>query len=159
MKKYLIAMVGMLFFSSSVFAAGYGKAGCGLGSVVLGDDPGVQLFAATTNGTSASQAFGISSGTSNCDASGIVLAERQDDLFVAGNFENLEKEMALGEGEHLEVLASLVGCPAEQKVSFASYTQEHYSAIFASTETTPEEMLQALKGGLSSHPELSSCRH
>ena len=157
MKKYLFAIIVTVFFSSAAFAAGYGEAGCGLGSLIFGDSPGpVQIFAATTNGTSANQLFGISLGTSNCDASGIILAEKEDDLFVASNFDNLEKEMAGGEGEHLETLAGLLGCPAEKNPIFASYTQQNYSAIFASAQTTPDEMLQAVRTGVSSHPELAS---
>src|SRR3569832_2714255 len=45
----------------------YGSAGCGLGSIVFGSQPGfIQILAATTNGTFASQTFGITSGTSDC---------------------------------------------------------------------------------------------
>ncbi len=47
---------------------GYGMAGCGLGSLAFGDDNGkIQIIAATTNGTSGTQTFGITSGTSNCN--------------------------------------------------------------------------------------------
>ncbi len=51
----------------SAHAAPYGEAGCGLGSMIFGDSPGfVQVLAATTNGCSGSQTFGITTGTSNC---------------------------------------------------------------------------------------------
>ncbi len=157
MKKIIFAFVGMMIFTSSALAAGYGEAGCGLGSVIFGDTPGpVQIFAATTNGTSANQAFGITSGTSNCDASGIILAEKEGDLFAANNFENLEKEMAAGEGEHVSALAGILGCPSEKKATFASYAQQNYQAIFTSAETTPAEMLHAVRTGMTQHPELAS---
>ncbi|MBN4054485.1 DUF3015 domain-containing protein [Nitrospira defluvii] len=157
MKKYLIAIVVTVLFSSSAFAAGYGEAGCGLGSLIFGDSSGpVQIFAATTNGSTYSQLFGITSGTSNCDASGIILASKEDGLFVAGNFDNLEKEMAVGKGEHLNTLAGLLGCPAEKSPTFASYAQENYLAIFAGEQTTPDEMLQTVRTGMSTHPELAS---
>ncbi|MFQ5729978.1 MAG: DUF3015 domain-containing protein [Waddliaceae bacterium] len=156
MKNIIFALVGVMFFASSAFSAGYGEAGCGLGSIVFGDQPGaVQIFAATTNGTSYSQAFGITSGTSNCDASGIILAKEEGNVFAASNFDNLEKEMATGKGEHLNTLAGLLGCPAEKSPTFASYTQENYSAIFSSMQTTPDEMLQAVITGMSNHPELA----
>lgn len=157
MKKYLIVLLGTMLFSTPAFAAGYGEAGCGLGSLIFGNAEGpVQIIAATTNGTSLNQLFGITSGTSNCDASGIILAEKEDDLFVANNFENLEKEMAAGEGENLDTLAGLLGCPAQKNPVFASYAQQNYSAIFANVQTTPNEMLQAVRTGVSSHPELAS---
>ncbi len=161
MKKYLIVVMGMVFFSSPVFAAGYGEAGCGLGSLIFGDSPGpVQIFAATTNASSYSQLFGITSGTSNCDASGIILAEKEGDLFVASNFDHLEKEMAIGEGEHVSTLAGILGCPSDRGAQFASYAQNNYQVIFASDQTTPEEALQAVRTGMAQDPELSaSCIH
>ncbi len=156
-KLVMLTVLGLsLTFSSNGFAAGYGAAGCGLGSLVFGDEAGIiQIFAATTNGTSGSQTFGITSGTSNCDSSGLILSEKEDDLFVANNFENLEKEMAVGEGENLETLAGLLGCPSEKSPVFASYAQKNYSVIFASTQTTPNEMLQVVRTGVSTHPELA----
>ncbi|MFQ5542863.1 MAG: DUF3015 domain-containing protein [Nitrospiria bacterium] len=157
MKKVIVMIAGFLFFAPSAFAAGYGDAGCGLGSMVFGDAPGpVQIFAATTNGTSYSQGFGITSGTSNCDASGVILAERADDVFVVQNFDSLAKEMATGEGEHLTTLAGLLGCSADKNTEFASFTQQNYEAIFVSDQTTSAEMLSAVKREISSHPEFSS---
>src|SRR5438309_10501086 len=45
----------------------YGLAGCGLGSMIFGDQKGaIQILAATTNSTFGTPTFGISSGTSNC---------------------------------------------------------------------------------------------
>ncbi len=84
MKKILLVLLGLFFVSSNAFAAGYGDAGCGLGSMLFGNSPGKgsQILAVTTNGTGM-QSFGISSGTSNCDATdGIILAEKEGDLFV-----------------------------------------------------------------------------
>lgn len=162
MKKYLIMMLGVVLFSSpSAFAAGYGDAGCGLGSLVFGNSPGpVQILAATTNATSYSQPFGVSSGTSNCDAQGFDVSELKQEMFAENNFTSLSKEMAAGEGEHVTTLAGLLGCPSEKEVQFASYTQQNYQAIFASEQTTPEEMLQAVRTGITQHPELAvSCTH
>src|SRR5947207_15915430 len=46
--------------SESGGAAKYGPAGCGLGSLIFDADSGwTQIFAATTNGTSGNQTFGI----------------------------------------------------------------------------------------------------
>ncbi|QQR88624.1 MAG: DUF3015 family protein [Myxococcales bacterium] len=65
-----------VLMAAGVFAAGlgmfqmtayaYGAAGCGLGSMLIDSDGFVQVFAATLNGTSGNQTFGITSGTSNC---------------------------------------------------------------------------------------------
>ncbi len=159
MRKYFLAMLVTMLLSSSAFAAGYGDAGCGLGSMIFGDAPGfVQVLAATTNGTSYSQAFGITTGTSNCDASGIVLAEKEQEMFVEKTFPSLTREMAAGGGEHLQTLAALLGCPSDKATQFAAFTQQNYEVIFASDRTTPTDMLSTVKDKMAKDPVLSvSC--
>jgi len=160
-RVFLFALpVLALTLGSTVYAAGYGAAGCGLGSMVFGDEAGlVQVFAATTNGTSASQLFGITSGTSNCDESGIILAEKEGEIFAEQNFDVLSKEMAAGEGEHLGAFATLLGCSSDQHAAFASYTQANYESIFASDQTSSSDMIQAVQAGISQEPALASCIH
>ena len=154
MKKFLLAMAGVILFGSSAFAAAYGDAGCGLGSMIFHDQPGaVQIFAATTNGTGM-QSFGITSGTSNCDAKSIILARQE--RFATHNFSGLAKEMATGQGEQLATFADLLGCPSVQQARFNAVTQKNYSAIFASDTTTPVEMLTAVKTVVSRDGELAA---
>ncbi len=154
MKRFLLAIAGIVLYSSSAFAAAYGDAGCGLGSLIFEDKPGtVQIFAATSNATGM-QSFGISSGTSNCDAKSIILAEQE--RFVTHNFSGLAKEMAAGEGEQLATFAGLLGCPAVKQTHFNTIARRNYTAIFASDTTTPVEMLTAVKTVMSSDTELAS---
>ncbi|HUK57358.1 MAG TPA: DUF3015 family protein [Nitrospiria bacterium] len=157
MKKYILAIIGTILFSSSAFAAGYGDAGCGLGSLIFGNTSGpVQILAATTNNTAMNQAFGISSGTSNCDAQGFDTAKLEQEQFVANNFSGLAKEMATGNGEQLAALAGLMGCPTVQQPRFNTVAQQNYKAIFASDSTTPIEVLTAVRGVVSQDAELST---
>jgi len=157
MKKYLLAIAGIMIFSSSAFAAGYGDAGCGLGSLIFGNQAGpIQVLAVTTNGTSGNQSFGITSGTSNCDAKGFDTAKRDQEEFVSNNFSGLAKDMASGQGEQLAALAGMMGCPTVQQTRFNTVTQQNYSAIFASDTTTPSEMLTAVKTVMSGDAELSA---
>jgi len=103
---------------------GYGLAGCGLGSVVFGQQSGmVQIFASTTNGIGYNQTFGMSSGTSNCGNAfgGSATAE-----FIKVNRFALEKDVARGQGETLASLGQILECknsdfPVEMK---RFYTQE-----------------------------------
>src|SRR3954469_775685 len=75
----------------------YGLAGCGLGSMVFGDQKGsIQILAATTNSTFGSQTFGITSGTSNCVDSGPGTSGAR--IFIEGNREALAKDAARGSG-------------------------------------------------------------
>src|SRR5258706_1629657 len=78
----------------------YGPAGCGLGSLIFSPDSGfTPIFAATTNGTSYTQTFGISSGTSNCDTG--PSSSKSAKVYVETNREALAKDIARGSGETL----------------------------------------------------------
>ena len=104
---------------------GYGMAGCGLGSVVFGDKSGmIQIFAATTNGVSGSQTFGISSGTLNCDESGRVAKAEQ---FIDVNKTSLQNDLARGQGETLSALSNVLDC---KNADFANAMKQNYSQSF-----------------------------
>lgn len=104
---------------------GYGMAGCGLGSVIFGQKPGmVQVFAGTTNGIYGNQTFGISSGTSNCGESGKAAATHE---FIKVNKMALEKEVVRGQGETLASLGQMLECNSE---NFSSAMKKTYSQEF-----------------------------
>lgn len=87
---------------------GYGMAGCGLGSVVFGDKPGmIQVVAATVNHTAYSQSFGITSGTSNCGEAG---KQARANEFIEVNKVALENDLARGAGESIVALGEVMGC-------------------------------------------------
>lgn len=134
--------------------------GCGLGKLAWSDyknqkNIAPQVLMATTNGTFGSQTFGISSGTSGCTNDGVVMASEKVNLFAAINFENLSQEMAQGHGEHLASLAALLGVPTEHQAEFFALTQERYTALITSGETTPVAMLTALHDAMATHPVLA----
>ena len=113
-KNILLAAASALLISAPAVAAPYGMAGCGLGSIVFGNKPGiVQIFAATTNGTFNSQTFGITSGTSNCvDTSGASSSR----LFIDVNREALAKDMSRGSGDTIKSLSAIAGCKDSEAV-------------------------------------------
>src|SRR3954447_10720975 len=139
----LFAMVGVLFTAKAANAQGYGMAGCGLGSLLFGNDNTtlMQILAATTNGTFGSQTFGITSGTSNCTSGGVVKAEREQAAFAEVNFQDLKRNMAAGGGEFLSSFSTLLGCTDTAKPTFFKMTQERYESILPSEKTTPVAML------------------
>ena len=118
----------------------YGAAGCGLGSLVFGNQPGaVQILAATTNGTFASQTFGITTGTSNCGA-GLVAQGTKN--FVEANRESLAKDMSRGQGETIGALTVMAGCADSHQVGAA--LQAHFEQIMPSAQATSDEIAKAL---------------
>jgi hypothetical protein len=153
-----IAVAASLFLLPvSVFAAGYGPAGCGLGSMVVGSKPGAeQILAATTNGTFGSQTLGITFGTSNCGDNGLINISKEREVFVQENYTSLIKEMAQGEGENLNTLASLYQCPAASHKEFGAMVQDKFDNLVASDQTTSTELLGRLENQLTRHPTLAN---
>ncbi|MBX2987924.1 MAG: DUF3015 family protein [Bdellovibrionaceae bacterium] len=120
---------------------GYGDAGCGLGSVVFGSEKGAkQVLAATTNGISGNQTFGISTGSLNCDSAGI-FAKTND--FVETNKVALETDIARGQGETLATLGRMLECDSEQ---FGSNLKNNYRKSFPHGGASSEQ-ITALAAG------------
>jgi hypothetical protein len=117
--------------------ATYGLAGCGLGSMIFGDQKGpVQILAATTNGTFGSQTFGITSGTSNCvDDSSTTKGARN---FIEGNREALAKDAARGSGETITTLSSMAGCKDAKAVG--AKLQKRFVQLFPGEKTPVEQV-------------------
>lgn len=161
MKKVLAAstVAVMLMGGSVSFAAG--DAGCGLGSMIISKNSKLlQLFALTTNGSFFSQGLGITSGTSGCSSSGLVMADKQIEYFVEVNQEELSREMAQGHGEKLATLALLKGCTTQaSQQAFAGFTQSSYSQILPAANTSASDMVQNLNSEMSGQAELNQMCH
>ena len=162
-KKILMLSVAVLFGMQAGLAMAANPdtgPGCGLGKLAWGDYKGQkeiapQVMMATTNGTFGSNTFGISSGTSGCTNDGKVMSEHKTTLFAQLNFENLAQEMAQGQGEHLASLATLMGVPAEHQAEFFAMTQERYTSLVKTGETSPVAMVKAINNAIATHPVLA----
>ena len=130
----------------------YGMAGCGLGSMVFADKPGlIQVVAATLNGTAYNQTFGLSSGTSNCGASGA--HEDQAKLFIEVNQQALAKDVSRGGGEALDAFAKIVGC---QSQNLGPALKKNYTHIFLN-EADSSQTSQAIFDVIRSDSKLQQC--
>lgn len=138
--KSLLVILGLTVGS---FAYAAGDAGCGLGSLIISKNSKLlQLFAVTTNGTFGSQTFGITSGTSNCSSSGLVMNEKEIEYFVEVNQDDLSREMAQGHGGKLETLAALHGCVSPTAAqAFGAKAQAQYEEILPSAKTSAVDMV------------------
>ena len=153
-----VSVVGMLVAAGSAFAARYGDAGCGLGSKVITQGGFMQVSAATTNGTSYNQLFGISSESLNCVPEGSSKAMMKQESFVIANYATLTKEMAKGHGATLAGLAETLGCPDAHLSHFGMVLKDNYENIVASPGTMA--MLETVKVHISNDSSLNaSCSH
>lgn len=145
MKKLVLVLVVsaiMVGVSSLALAAPYGTAGCGLGSVLFKDEPGgVQIFAATTNGTFGNQTFGITTGTLNCGDPIWAHSSAETKQFVAHNMDALAMDIAAGQGETLDAFAELMQVPAAERAAFAAKLQQNFAQVFTSEEVVMAEVI------------------
>lgn len=152
-----VAVVAVTMTSTSVEAKKYGMAGCGLGSLVISTNDITQIFAATSNGIYGNQTFGITSGTSNCTADGVVKQDKVQELFITMNYDSLGQEMASGKGEKLESLGNLLGCSSDSLSRFGQVTKENYAKLITE-DSTPASVLSAVKSEVKSDKILAkSC--
>ncbi len=133
----------------------YGMAGCGLGSMAFGSQPGIiQVLAATTNGFFGTQTFGITSGTSNCTDAGGGMASAK--AFIQTNREALAKDISRGGGETVANLATLSGCTNPNAVG--GTLQRNFDTIFPSATVSDVQVSEHVVGVLRSDASLSCTR-
>ena len=144
MKTIILVIAALGFVASANAASGgtglkgtgaYGVAGCGLGSMVFGNQEGaMQVIAATLNGTGM-QTFGITSGTSNCGPSAFSSAEAK--AFIDNNAVALENDVVRGQGETLATLSKIMKC---DEAVLGTTLKNNYKSIYSSGEASAKVM-------------------
>lgn len=144
MKKYLL--ISVLAAVASHAYADNNNVGCGWGSMVFNgkSDKPSQIMAATTNGTFGNQTFGISSGTAGCAQNATVRSYAAVSTYMTANIDKVAHDMAVGKGESLDTLASLMGMNNQDKVVFSKMVKKNFAVIFPNTKTTSEQALQSI---------------
>ena len=135
--KKIIAGAILVSSSALAFANGNGPAGCGLGTAVVFPDANEwheHVLAATTNGTSGNQTFGMTSGTLGCQSANGPLKLAQ--AFMDDNMDQLALESAKGPGETLAALAEVIGVEAQDQAAFNRTMQSNFDAIFTAEGTS-----------------------
>ncbi len=132
-------------------AAKYGTAGCGLGSLIITGGGIVQIFAATTNGTSGTQTFGITSGTSNCEDTDS--GEESARVFVQANRVALAKDISRGSGETIDNLTALAGCADSKAVG--SVLQHSFKSIFPTASVSSDQVSDTILSTLKADRSLA----
>lgn len=145
MKRFIFtALMGAMAMGTA--QAAQDNVGCGAGSMVFDGQSGVapQVLAATTNGTSGNQTFGITSGTLGCTQDGVVRDHTKLSMFTGENMDRIAGNMAVGEGEALETMAELMGIDKADKSAFFAASQQNFDRIFPSAQVTAEDVLTAV---------------
>jgi len=85
------------------------------------------------------------------NADGIIQDSQKARLFTAVVFENLEQDIARGNGEYLTSLAILLKIPAGEQDEFRTLSQSEYPLLFSSDRRTAESMLATLTSKRADH--------
>lgn len=122
--KKLLAVVALVA-STQTFAA-HGPAGCGLGSVLFEGKEGLvfNVLAATFNGTSGNQTFGMSTGTLGCEDA--QSAKVSAVSFIENNMVALSNDISKGQGQTLDAYLTLINASKANK----SVLKSNYMSIF-----------------------------
>lgn len=115
---------------------GYGMAGCGLGSLIWGEQEGSIQIAAGILNYLGGQSFAITSGTSNCKPD-MYNFKKNAQLFITVNKEILAKDISRGNGETIASLAEIMGCSDANVLG--GKLQQNYNTIFPSQETSADD--------------------
>jgi hypothetical protein len=117
--------VGVLVLAS----IGFGVSACNTTKATL------DTFAKFTSSTSPEEWI---------NGDGIVQEHHKARLFTAVAFENLEQDIARGNGEYLTSLAALMKVPPGEQDEFRARSQSNYTLLFAPDRRTAESMLGTL---------------
>lgn len=148
----ILFALAALVISQGAFAQSKGKlgpAGCGLGYMIFGGKE-MQILAATTNGTSGNQTFGITTGTLDC-ATGSDMAMLN---YIQNNKVALEKDIARGNGDTVGALAQMTGCA--DAAQFGSALKGHYQDIFPAADRSAADITMSIKKVIGTNPDLKT---
>ncbi len=117
-----------------------------IGALVLAS-VGLVVSACNTSKATVDTFAKFTSSTSPGDwmnADGVIQESQKARLFASVAFENLEQDIARGNGEYVRSLAVLMNIPAGEQDEFRSLSQRQYSRLFASDKRTAESLLATL---------------
>lgn len=143
MKKIMM----FLFVSVVAFAvtdAFANNVGCGFGTELLKGKKGkvMEVIAVTTNGTSGSSTFAITSGTSGYKE-GAVIGVNIVEAYVAQNMDNIANDIAKGDGEYIDTLAHLM--KVTDRAKFKVTLKNNFNSIFTSESINSKEVVKNIQ--------------
>ena len=158
MKRILGLILGIGLLMTSIAFAENNGSGCGVGKRLFEGKKGLlfNVLAVTTNQIYSTNTYAMTSGTSGCDADSVVLKEKEQEVFVAVNLDNLSQDMAQGDGMYLQALSGLMGCTTEAFGTFAELAQDKYEVLFDTVDANAAGLLSGLKRELAAHPMLNT---
>ena len=139
-----ILLAAALIFAPLSAAQADNDIGCGVGTEIFKGQAGPvqKILASLTNGFTF-QSISITFGILNCGSlNDTITASARTRHFAATNLDALARDAAMGRGESLDTLATLL--EIEDTVAFGQFAQTNYDALFPTATVTSEELLVSL---------------
>jgi Protein of unknown function (DUF3015) len=159
MKSWRLAGAAGALTLALLCLPGLSRAECGPGPLITFNSKSMvmQSLGVTTNAVLVPVvAAGITIGTSGCNNSGVIQLEKAAETFVAVNRENVEQELAQGQGPYLASMAALMGCSPAAREDFARFAQAHYASLSAHPQASAAGWVQQLRTGIHQDPALDA---
>lgn len=150
MKIALLALLTLFFGAGQALANDPGR--CGLPAMVLDSKPlniisNFSTFMYTYT-------LAVTVGTSKCD--GLSALEMEREVYVQNSLENISEEVAQGGGDHLNALATLMGCQNSQE-AFTSVNQAKFQSLYGDAPSA-RTLIERLKSEVKGNVALSQCQ-
>ena len=131
--------------------------GCGVGTEIWKGNSGLEfkLMASFTN-SFLFQSISVTFGLINCDGRGTVTASARTRHYVSSQLDRIARDSAIGGGESLDTLATLLDVPVMDRLAFADLAQTHFDVLFPTDNVTSDEMLQTLARLMREDEQLSA---
>jgi len=154
MKKLLIAST--LLMSTSVLADSPGSQTCGWGNMLFKGQSGTpsHVLAATTNGSTGNNTFGMTFGTNGCSTNGTLTYGGKEMIDVSMIMDEFSEDVARGNGEALTAVAVSLGVVEEDRALFKATMHNNFNSIFSSENVTTEHVVSTMFTLMKNNSEL-----
>ncbi len=142
-KAFLVLLVVSMMAPAAFAGAVRNNVGCGLGTLLfesVGKPNGgwlLQMTASWTNAT-LSNTFSMTTGTINCAGNINKAVSIEVYEFVTANMDNLAKDIAMGHGDTINSLGSMLA--VKDVNAFGSKLQANFSEIFPNSEVQSDSV-------------------
>ena len=133
LKKVLAcSLLTMVTGADMAYAGGYGPAGCGIGTMIIGRDAtGITAGVAQYLNLVFYGPTSVTLGILDCADGGVADANSDNLDYVVTNRNQLAEDSAKGAGDTVAALADLMSC---DEVSFVDALQADHEAVFNGTD-------------------------
>lgn len=158
MLKRTLLTVALVAGSSQAMAEAAGGSGCGWGNMLWEGKKGtpIHVLAITTNDSTGSNTFGVSSGTNGCSGASVLTYRGKAWMGADVAFmQEFSEDVAKGHGDAMTAVAVNIGIEQQDRQVFAEVMHKNFNAIFTYENITAEEVMLNMANVMKADERLS----